>query len=741
MPKLPKPDAARIFSRPVRAPFISGRPAAMFGRGVAAIGQGVSDAGQALYEVGLRKRNKADAMDLLAATNEFRRTAFDLEHGEDGFRSVKGRDAVEKEVEAHGALEKARDEIAADLPDRVRERWLLEMDPSITDFQRRSAGYVRGETDRVAEQEWEDQLTGATSDAIGALSAYDERPDTALHDFGRVVAGATDIARARADEMGWSDEWVDTRIDQWKSALIADGIKALIDQDKATIAKELYAEVKDSVQPKERNQIEGQLAPAVDRDKALAKNAKEFEGIDDGYTADQMDAIFDSINAETDAGVKANRLEDATRRFAMLDKTRRERRDESYLRYYNAITDNGGDISKIATEGDFRELEPVRQNALRAHAANLVRERKPATDFGMLYRTWEFMPVTDSAGNVVGYRDRTDEEKAQFNLLELAPFVSPQDLDELRREQNAIQKALSGAGRKGHIPVIGDMRGRFNGMLVQWGGSKLDDKQKGYLRQEAIRRAEAKEAELKRNLSGTEMDEILADIFTQTRVDVGRNKVWPAGMAGALDPIKSQAMYVPLDEIPPVERARVNQYVRDRLQQPVTEDLVQSLYGQHITGQNRELSEYLDASEEAEAELSREAGNRAIEEVAGLDEEIDQTMQSKIDQAIVEAGMPGGTSDENRQLVMSWIQDETREAIEGQFKAEFFRSKDAPRYDQVIEERTRDYWRLRRFEGLSDSEARQRLGIPDTVLSLLKPEEAAKVEAGWLEQMGVEAGE
>lgn len=756
MPKIPEaPEGPRVRRAALPTPFMGMGAARAIGAGYQAFGGGLAQAAGAMQQIADRRKRKADAMLLMEATTDYRNEVHLQEFGgqrEDGteipgYRNTRGKMTVESERVAVGELERRRQEIADKLTDpELRAKWLAETQPSFIDFQRRSAGYVTHETDRVAQQEFEDQITAVTSEAVGALNSYDERPDTALLDFDRAIAASIDILRARGEEMGWGDDWVDTRIDQMKSKLIANGVDALIKADKASVAKQLYDDRKEFVQPNDRNAIEAQLAPAVDRDKAVAANAEAFKDLDEFYTADQMDAIFTAINAESDAGVKANRLEDARARFVMLDKTRQVRDDENYTRLYNLLSDTRS-WGKATSDSYFRRLEPVRQNALRQHWENMMEGGIQRTDFAKLYKTWEKVPEYDKDGNVVSYRDRTLQEKAEFNLLDLAPFVTPQDLDSLRREQNSIQAALAG-GSRGHIPVVGDIRGRFNELLTAWKGEKLDDQQKGYLRQRAIRMAEAKEAEVGRNLSGAEMDEILGELFRTVHMSSpGPDERYPAGLIGHFEPHWQGQVYVPLEEIPPKELALVNRYVRSRLRETPTKKMQQDLYGQFISGQNQAIADFIEAAEIEEASFQETVGRQAVEEVAALNEPIEPSLQETIDRAIVDGEMPGGVTDENRQLVLRWMQEETQQAMTDAFRDEFWtRGADNPSFRKqrgiaVLNERTRMYWQLRRTEGLSDREARARLGLPGESLSLLQPDERERVMREWEKQMGVEAGE
>jgi hypothetical protein len=112
-------------------------------------------------------------------------------------------------------------------------------------------------------------------------------------------------------------------------------------------------------------------------------------------------------------------------------------------------------------------------------------------------------------------------------------------------------------------------------------------------------------------------------------------------------------------------------------------------------------------------------------------------LDAKIEQDIIDANMPGGPTRENKQLVLGWIQEETRGAFADAFRAEFLGSPRASEKQGVIDKRTQEYWDLRRTEGLTDREARERLHLPETVLSLLKPDEAAKLEEEWLQKAGV----
>lgn len=754
MARIPqRPDAPRIMSKATAVPMMGNQSANLMRRSGLIAGRALNQGAQALDDIAWRSHKKAEAMDLMSATSRYRAESYLLEHGgqrEDGtevtgYRNVRGRESIEAEKEAADSLDELRDEIGGGLKGDLGDRWKLENHQAHVDSRRRGAGYVRGETDRVGRQDWEDSLVGATSQALGALNTADELGiEAATEEFGRVVRDTIGLAEARAEEMGWGDDWVDTRIDQWRSSLVAEGVKSLIDQDKPGLADTLYGATKEFVQPKEQNTIEAMLSPAKDRDKALAKNAELFAEVDWDYTSDQAEVIWDTITAETDANIKAVMIDDARVRFGSQDKIRTQRTAENFNRLYNGLSEHK-DWAKLEQDEFFEKLEPRHKGSLRIHWDNLRKGESAKSDYAYLYMNWEYKPITDDDGEIVRYEKRSDSEKADMDILtEFGGRLSPQDFDELRREQNGVEQRVKGTGR-GHIAAVGDILGRFNDVLKQWGGKDLKPEQKGYMRMMARRMAEAKEQETGKNLTGEQMDEILGELFRPVHLERGwrTDPKLPAGIAGALTATEQQNLYVPEGEIPPGDIALMKSYLRENDSRISRGDEIpvralQELYAEHLSGMNPHLSDYMSIVEGEREDRLVKAGRKSLEDVASMDEDIGPAMQDQLDQDIAEAGMLGGSTPENRQLVMRWIQEENQRAFTDEFKREFL-DPHGPRTGEARAARaeiTEDFWRLVREEGLTMREARERLNLPPTVLSLLKPDEAAKLEAEWMGKAG-----
>ncbi len=641
MPRVPQlePSVQPQPVRPQLLPISAPGSIARQGQAVAGALAGVS---ATFAKIAEDERRKADAATLAESATEislFSNELLNGKEGQGGLFSAFGETAMPKETEVLQSFHKRGQEILHSLPDRLQEEFSARiLDRSRLELRTQTSRWVRTQNDKRAEQAFQARVESLRSAALGAAADPVQ--------MGRIIGDGIDQLRDWGERMGMPNEAVDRQVGEWRSGTLRAAVLKLIDDDRTSVARELFDDVEEFVLPEHVGQLRQQLEPAETRDKARLQVAELMEGIPRQYRADDLEGVYDQIDAIDDVDVRDHARREADRQFAEIDQARRLEQDETLERSWNVVQATG-DTSRVP-RADWSKLTIANREALGRLANSVLKgvgEVHPLQESKFIMTNWENRPVLNDEGEVVGLVPRTAAEKAGqgpngVNLLSFFGEVNPATLNVLRKEQNALEAKLQGKPPK---PIL-TYKQRFANIRESDLAKDKEDRRWRWLENEGATRIEAKQAELGRELTSDEIDQVTNDMLREVSIRVPWRSDSKVPIALTRSPeFQGKTAYIPLNKIDAEHQQVLRRYLEEATESDVIpRSLLEDTYLQWIRG-DQPIADKLDGMEQQLREEAEGGSdqlstprNEAIE--GPVDDSVDDSLED-IDQAIIRKGL------------------------------------------------------------------------------------------------------
>lgn len=642
------------------------------------------------------------------------------------------------------AYDKALERIEGQLTNDVQRQAFADRASRMrTQFQLDVARHADTEIDAAAELSYKTRKRRLTEEAMESRADILELDDA--------IAEGIKHIEARAVEEGWAPDTLEDERAVWVSEAVAGAIVGNLDDKRIEAARMIYdSELGELLEEGARGRVL-ELLEADERDADVTGRVNSIlvkAGIfrQDGtlaippggeITEAQQRSVIEQIAGIEDRELRGLVDSEVMARVGDIDALGSRQGRAEFDRWYNAI-DNGDATYNDVPRADRAAMTPTQRNALRQlHASNLRGEGAPKVSNGDTLKEISTMPL---------------DEFLEADLREFSDRLSTRDLNALLSLQDEKKKIRAGEVNAGQLTRVEE--------LVKLG---LDE---AGVEDEALRATKVADAfdlvntrrkERARDLTFDEIQEISNEVLLQTYLF--RDRMWPIPnseelvFASEVGDDELDLVFHPMGEIPPIHIKATQEYLKSRGQDP-TDDKVEQIYGLWRMDKSKRpgLTQQIQFLEDEQIDLANDRRTESTVEsqqfATQLSSEFDATaaeLREAYD-AVVSTGrqpnefnmreahltnqmLKAGAADW-RDIVPESLHE--RALVRHDSFGAVTGTRKAPRREVIM------YWALVR-EGLTDEEARDRVGLPPRGESLLiNPVDYDKLNADVLAAEGSE---
>lgn len=498
--------------------------------------------GSAVADIAERAIDKADQIAVLEADRRLVETETALLHDpKTGALNRRGRDAFAVPEEALGAFDAQTAAIEQGLRgDRQRLAFRRSATARRLDLDRALQRHVAGEIKAYDSAQTEAYLSNELNAGIAAAG-----------DAERIALAGERLRAAVVDHAarnGLPPEWVQQKTGETQTKLHGGVIERLLAAQQDRAAAAYYDAHKDSITGTERARLEKALEVGSTR----------------GESQRQADAILAQHPDRAAALAAAKGIAEPTVRDAVETRLRQAFADREQARaerertlFRNAATavERTGDTTQVAPSV-WAELEPAHRAALETRARQVREGVEPVTNY---QRYYDLMNLASA--------DETRHKFVQVDLMQYRGELSNRHFEELARLQGSLRtgtkadEALDGYRTKKQI-VDDSMRTIGLDPTVTDKTSKKKAEQVNLFRRRVDEEILALQAQTGKKATGQDVQTIVDNLLIKGTVP-GSGWIWDdSKRLYELKP--GEAIDIPPDEIPPAERAKIEEALKRR---------------------------------------------------------------------------------------------------------------------------------------------------------------------------------
>lgn len=498
--------------------------------------------GNAVATIAERELDKADQIAVLEADRRLVETETALLHDpKTGALNRRGRDAFAAPEAVLGAFDA---QVAAIEQGLRGDRQRLAF--------RRSATSRRLDVDRAVQRHVAGEIKTYDSAQTDAYLSNELNAGIAAAGDAERIALAGDRLRAavvdHAARNGLPPEWVQQKTGETHSKLHGGVIERLLasNQDRAAVA--YYGAHQDAIAGTERARLEKALEVGSTR----------------GESQRQADAIL-AQHADRGAALTAAKgIADATVRDATETRLRqafadreqaRAERERNLFRSAATAVERSGDVTQVAPSV-WAELEPAHRTALETRARQVREGVEPVTDY---QRYYDLMNLASA--------DETRHKFVQVDLMQYRGELSNRHFEELARLQGTLRtgtkadETLDGYRTKKQI-VDDSMRTIGLDPTVTDKTSKKKAEHVNLFRRRVDEEILALQAQTGKKATGQDVQAIVDNLLIKGTLP-GSGWIWDDSKR-LYELTPGEAIDIPADEIPPAERAKIEDALKRR---------------------------------------------------------------------------------------------------------------------------------------------------------------------------------
>lgn len=498
--------------------------------------------GSAVADIAEREIDKADQIAVLEADRRLVETETALLHDpKTGALNRRGRDAFAVPEEALGAFDAQVAAIEQGLRgDRQRLAFRRSATGRRLDLDRALQRHVAGEIKAYDSAQTDAYLSNELAAGIAAAGDAD-----------RIALAGERLRAAVVDHAarnGLPPEWVQQKTGETQTKLHGGVIERLLATQQDRAAAAYYDAHKDSIVGTERARLEKALEVGSTR----------------GESQRQADAILAQYPDRAAALTAAKAIAEPAVRDAVETRLRQAFADREQARaerertlFRNAATavERTGDTTQVAPSV-WAELEPAHRTALETRARQVREGVEPVTNY---QRYYDLMGLASA--------DETRHKFVQVDLMQYRGELSNRHFEELARLQGSLRtgtkadEALDGYRTKKQI-VDDSMRTIGLDPTVTDKTSKKKAEQVNLFRRRVDEEILALQAQTGKKATGQDVQTIVDNLLIKGTVP-GSGWLWDdSKRLYELKP--GEAIDIPADEIPPSERAKIEEALKRR---------------------------------------------------------------------------------------------------------------------------------------------------------------------------------
>lgn len=498
--------------------------------------------GSAGADIAERAIDKADQIAVLEADRRLVETETALLHDpKTGALNRRGRDAFAVPEEALGAFDAQAAAIEQGLRgDRQRLAFRRSATARRLDLDRALQRHVAGEIKAYDSAQTDAYLSNELAAGIAAAG-----------DTERIALAGERLRAAVVDHAarnGLPPEWVQQKTGETQTKLHGGVIERLLATQQDRAAAAYYDAHKDSITGTERARLEKALE--------VGSTRGESQRQADAILAQQPDrgAALTAAKAIAEPAVRdavETRLRQA---FADREQARAER-ERNLFRNAATAVERTGDTTQVAPSV-WAELEPAHRAALENRARQVREGVEPVTDY---QRYYDLVSLASA--------DETRHKFVQVDLMQYRGELSNRHFEELARLQRSLRtgtkadEALDGYRTKKQI-VDDSMRTIGLDPTVTDKTSKKKAEQVNLFRRRVDEEILALQAQTGKKATGQDVQAIVDNLLIKGTVP-GSGWIWDdSKRLYELKP--GEAIDIPADEIPPTERAKIEEALKRR---------------------------------------------------------------------------------------------------------------------------------------------------------------------------------
>lgn len=532
MPRVPIPER-EVTTAPL--------PGARLGAQTSARTFGAS-LGSAVADIAEREIDKADQIAVLEADRRLVETETALLHDpKTGALNRRGRDAFAVPEEALGAFDAQVAAIEQGLRgDRQRLAFRRSATSRRLDLDRALQRHVAGEIKAYDSAQTDAYLTNELAAGIAAAG-----------DAERIALAGERLRAAVVDHAarnGLPPEWVQQKTGETQTKLHGGVIERLLATQQDRAAAAYYDAHKDAIVGTERARLEKALEVGSIR----GESQRQADAILAQHT--DRAAALTAAKAIAEPAVRdavETRLRQA---FADREQARAER-ERTLFRNAATAVERTGDTTQVAPSV-WAELEPAHRTALETRARQVREGVEPVTNY---QRYYDLMGLASA--------DETRHKFVQVDLMQYRGELSNRHFEELARLQGSLRtgtkadEALDGYRTKKQI-VDDSMRTIGLDPTVTDKTSKKKAEQVNLFRRRVDEEILALQAQTGKKATGQDVQAIVDNLLIKGTVP-GSGWLWDdSKRLYELKP--GEAIDIPPDEIPPAERAKIEEALKRR---------------------------------------------------------------------------------------------------------------------------------------------------------------------------------